>query len=58
MKVLDHILNNDLKRLHEDVLAKERNLLAAKHSGYPLYVADVLGGKMYIDSLPSNQFLH
>lgn len=49
-KALDHILNNDLKRLHEDVLAREKNLLAAKHPGYPLYAAHVPGGKMYVDT--------
>ena len=29
-KALDHILNNNLKRLHEDVLAREKSLLIAK----------------------------
>ena len=35
-KALEHILNNDLRRLHEDVLAREKSLLVAEKPGYPL----------------------
>ena len=49
-KVLEHILNNDLRRLHEDVLARERSLLISENPGYPLYAAQVSGGKLYIET--------
>ena len=38
-KELEHILNNDLRRLHEDVLAREKSLLVAEKPRYPLYAA-------------------
>ena len=56
-KALEHILNNDLRRLHEDVLAREKSLLIAKDPRYLLYVAQVLGGKLYVDTWPTNYFI-
>ena len=35
-KALEHILNNDLRRHHEDVLAREKSLLIEEKPGYPL----------------------
>ena len=56
-KALEHILNNDLRRLHEDVLAREKSLLIAKDPGYPLYAAQVPGGKLYVERWPANKFI-
>ena len=56
-KALEHILNNDLRRLHEDVLAREKSLLIAEKPGYPLYTAKVLAGKLYVENWPANQFI-
>ena len=47
-KALEHILNNDLRRLHEDVLAREKSLLVAEKPGYPLYVAQVEVVRRYL----------
>ena len=47
MNALEHILTNDLRRLHEDVLAREKSLLVAEKPGYLLYVVQVPGGKYY-----------
>ena len=47
----------DLRRLHDDVLAIERRLLSTEKPGYPLYPAQVPGGKLYVDTWPANQFL-
>jgi hypothetical protein len=56
-KALEDILNNDLRRLHEDVLAREKSLLASKNPGYPLYAAQVPGGKLYVERWPADKFI-
>ena len=56
-KALEHILNNDLRRLHEDVLAREKSLLISKKPGYPLYAAQVPGGKLYVERWPADKFI-
>ena len=56
-KALEHILNNDLKRLHEDVLASEKSLLTVAKLGYPLYAAQVSGGKLYVERWPTDKFI-
>ena len=56
-KALEHILNNDLRRLHADVLAREKSLLISKNRGYPLYAAHVLGGKLYVERWPADKFI-
>jgi hypothetical protein len=56
-KALEAILNNDLWRLHEDVLAREKSLLASKDTGYPLYAAQVPTRKCYVDKWPANKFI-
>ena len=53
-KALDHILNNDLRRLHEEVLAREKSLLIAEKPGYSLYAAKVPAGKFYVENWPAN----
>ena len=47
-EVLEHLVNHDLRRLHEDVLAREKSLLTAEKPGYPLYAAQVPGGRFYV----------
>ena len=56
-EVLQHLLNNDLRRLHEDVLAREKSLLVTEKPGYPLYVAQVPGGRLYVERWPANKFI-
>ena len=56
-KALEDILNNDLRRLHEDVLARQKSLLISKNPGYPLYAAQVLGGKLYVERWPADKFI-
>jgi hypothetical protein len=56
-KVLEHILNNDLRRLHEDVLAREKSLLISEEPGYPLYAAQVPGGKLYVEGWPVDKYI-
>ena len=56
-KVLEHLVNNDLRRLHEDVLAREKSLLGAEKPGYPLYAAQVPGGKLYVERWPADKFI-
>lgn len=56
-KALEHIQNNDLRRLHEDVLAREKSLLIAEKPGYPPYAAQVPGGRLYVETYPTNQFI-
>mgnify|MGYP005831807093 CR=1 FL=1 len=56
-KALEHILNNDLRRLHEDVLAREKSLLILEKLRYPVYAVQVPGGKLYVETWPANQFI-
>jgi hypothetical protein len=56
-KVLEDILNNDLRRLHEDVLVREKSLPISKNPGYPLYAAQVPGGKLYVERWPADKFV-
>ena len=53
-KALEDILNNDLRRLHDDVLAREKSLLISEKPGYPLYPAQVPVGKLYVQGWPSS----
>ena len=39
------------------MLAREKILLIVKDPGYPLYAAQVSGGKLYINTWPANQFI-
>ena len=39
------------------MLAREKSLLIAEQQGYPLYVAQVPGGKLYVKTWPANQFI-
>ena len=57
LKVLEHILDNDLRRLHEDVLAREKSLLISEKPGYLLYAAQVPGGKLYVERWPADKFI-
>ena len=56
-KALEHIVNNDLRRLHEDVLAREKSLLVVEKPGYPLYTTQVPGGRLYVERWPMNKFI-
>ena len=56
-KALEHILKNDLRRLHEGVLDKEKSVLIAEKPGYLLYAAKVPAGKLYVENWPANQFI-
>src|SRR4051812_19148895 len=46
----------DLKRLHDDVLRVEKDLIASKDPGYPLYVVNVPRQMSYVDSFPADKF--
>ena len=56
-KALENILNNDLRRLHEDVPAREKILLISENPGYPLYAAQVPGGRLYVERWPTDKFI-
>ena len=46
----------DLKRLHDDVLRVEKDLIASKDPGYPLYVVNVPRQLSYVDFFPADKF--
>lgn len=39
----------DLRRLHDDVLRREKSLIASKNPGYPLYVVNMPQERLYVD---------
>jgi len=46
----------DLRRLHDDVLRREKSLIASQNLGYPLYVVNVPQQRLYIDTFPAEKF--
>jgi hypothetical protein len=47
---------DDLRRLHDDVLRREKSLIASKNLGYPLYVVNVPQQRLYVDTFPAKKF--
>ena len=48
--------HGDLRRLHDDVLRREKSLIASENPGYPLYVVNVPRGLSYVDTFPVEKF--
>ena len=46
--------HGDLRRLHNDVLRREKSLSASENPGYPLYVVNV--PRSYVDTFPAEKF--
>ena len=46
----------DLRRLHDDVLRREKSLIASQNPGYPLYVVNVPQQRLYVDTFPVKKF--
>ena len=46
----------DLRRLHDDVLRREKSLIASENPGYPLYVVNVPRQRFYVDIFPAENF--
>src|SRR3990170_6533853 len=47
---------SDLRRLHDDVLQREKSLIASENPGYPLYVVNVPRQRFYVDTFPAEKF--
>ena len=46
----------DLRRLHDDVLQREKSLITSENAGYPLYVVNVPRQRSYVDTFPVEKF--
>ena len=46
----------DVRRLHDDVLRREKGLIASKNPGYPLYVVNVPRQLLYVHTFPAEKF--
>ena len=44
------------ERLHDDVLRVEKDLIASKDPGYPLYVVNVPQQMSYVNGFPADKF--
>ena len=49
-------IDGDLRRLHDDVLSREKSLLVSTNPGYPLYVVNVPQQRLYIQTFPADKF--
>ena len=47
----------DLRRLHDDVLRREKSLIATENPRYPFYVVNVSRQSSYVHSCPAEKFL-
>jgi len=46
----------DLRRLHDDVLRREKSLIVSENPLYPLYVVNVSRPLSYVDTFPADKF--
>ena len=49
-------IHGDLRRLHDNVLRREKSLIASENPGYPLYVVNVPRQRLYADTIPAEKF--
>ena len=46
----------NLRRLHDDVLQREKSRIISEVPGYPLYVVNVPQQRSYVDTFPAEKF--
>ena len=51
-----HAIHVDLRRLHDDVMRREKILIASENPVYPLYVVNVPRQRLYVDTITAEKF--
>ena len=48
--------HDDLRRLHDNLLQREKSLITSENPGYPLYVVNVPRQRSYVHTCPADKF--